>query len=109
ECEKDDGADGSEKHGGDDTPAVRRGVPDHGSIERELKVKLDAELELARREGRRDRAEGGRRSVAVRGLEVRVVEQVERLDARLDALRVPLQAERLVQPEVQLVERRAAR
>src|SRR6185503_11284097 len=41
------------------------------------KVKLHAQLDLARRERRRDRPKGGRRAVAVRRLKVRMVEQVE--------------------------------
>src|SRR5690242_5235435 len=63
-----------------------------------LEVELHAELHLARRERRGNRPEGARRPVAVRGLEVRVVEEIERLDARFET---PLaQAERLVQPEI---------
>src|SRR6267378_7496120 len=80
-----------------------------GGVMRRSEVELHAQLHLARGERRGDRPEGARGAAAVRRLEVRRVEQVERLDARLDASRIPLQAERLVEPEIHLVERRPAR
>src|SRR4029077_1614859 len=45
---------------------------------------LEPELQLPRVVGRGDRAEGAGAAVAVRRAEVRVVEQVERLQAELD-------------------------
>ena len=61
---------------------------------RALPQQLEPELELPRIEGRGDRAERARAAVAVRRAEVRLVQQIERLEPELE-LRRPAEREPL--------------